>query len=349
MNLTLLIPDLLWPDTTHPQIHADLSLPSLERLLSKGTLRRYSAQEMEAWLCTSFNIAKQHNWPIAPIMLHVDDSNLITGNDYWMRADPVHLRIEQNHIMLADSQAFSISQEEAQHITQSLNQNLGRHYDFSVLPLRPDRWYIRLPHSPQMQTPSLDQVTCRNINNFLPVGNESIMWHKIFNEAQMLLHEHPINQQRESRGELPINSVWFWGGGVMPPSIHSQFTHIWSNNEFAHALALASHTPYSKLPANANEWFSHDILSNNLVILDNLAVNAKYRNAYQWRETLKNLENDWFLPLYQALKTGRINQITIAAVNEDSWLEFVVTRTNLWKFWLVTRPLSSYIVKHHAN
>ena len=165
----------------------------------------------------------------------------------------------------------------------------------------------------------------------------------------MVRHEHPIKQQRESRGELPIKGVWFWGGGVMPPSIHSQFTHIWSNNEFAHALALASHTPYSKLPANANEWFSHDILSNNLVILDNLAVNAKYRNAYQWRETLKNLENDWFLPLYQALKTGRINQITIAAVNEDSWLEFVVTRTNLWKFWLVTRPLSSYIVKHHAN
>lgn len=350
MNLTLMIPSLLWPEMTQPQVYENLSLPSLERLLSKSTFSRYPAQEMDAWLCTAFNIANQHNWPIAPIMLHADNASLITHCDFWMRADPVHLRIEQNHIMLADSQAFKISLEEAQQITQSLNQNMGHHYDFSLLPLRADRWYIRLPHTPQMQTHSLQEVTCRNINNFLPAGNESIFWHKIFNEAQMCLHDHPINQQRESRAELPINSIWLWGGGILPKSIHSQYTHIWSNNDFAHALALASHTSYSKLPVNADEWLSNEISSsNNLVILDNLLVHAKYRNAYYWRETLKNLENDWFLPLYQALKTGRINQITIVAVNEDSLLEFVVMRTNLWKFWLMTRPLTSYIVKQHAN
>lgn len=351
MNLTLLIPSLLWPDTTQPQIYEDLSLPSLERLLSKGTPRRHPAQEMEVWLCTAFNIAKQHDWPIAPIMLHVEDANLITNsNDYWMRADPVHLRIEQNHVMLADSQVFRISQEEAQDIAQSLNQNVGHHYNFSLLPLHADRWYLRLSHSPQVQTHSLSQVTCRNINNFLPVGSESIIWHKIFNEAQMLLHEHPINQQRESRGELPINSVWFWGGGVMPGAIHSRYSHIWSNYDLAHALALASHIPYSKLPITADEWLSCDKLSDSpLVILDNLSVHAKYRSAYEWRETLKRMENNWFLPLYQALKAGKINQITIVAINEHSLLEFVTMRSNLWKFWLMTRPLSSYIVKHHAN
>lgn len=350
MNLTLLIPNLFWPDTTQPQIYDDLSLPSLERLLSKGMLCRHSAQEMEMWLCTAFNIEKQHNWPVAPLMLHIDEASLITHADYWMRADPVHLRIEQNHIMLADSQAFRVSEEEAQHITQSLNQDVGRHYEFSLLPLRADRWYIRLHHSPQMQTHSLHQVTCKNINNFLPVGNESIMWHKIFNEVQMLLHEHPINQQRESRRELPINSIWFWGGGIMPPSIHSQYTHLWSNNEFARALALASRTPYSTLSINADEWLSHEIPSDNpLVILDSLSAHAQYRNAYEWRETLKKMENNWFLPIYLALKTGRINQITIAAVNEHSLLEFVITRSNLWKFWIMTRPLSSYIVKHNEN
>lgn len=350
MHLTLLIPSLFWSDTTQPQIYEDLPLSSLEKLLSKGALRRHPAQEMDAWLCSAFNIAKQHNWPIAPIMLHADNSSLITHNDFWMRADPVHLRIEQNHIMLADSQAFKISPEEAQQITQSFNQDVGRHYDFSLLPLRNDHWYIRLPHSPQMQTYSLGQVTCRNINDFLPTGSESIFWHKIFNETQMLLHEHPINQQRESNGELPINSVWFWGGGIMPDSMHSQYSHIWSDDDFARALASASHTPYSKLPINANEWLSDNQLSGTpLVILDNLSVHAKYRNAYEWREILKRMQNDWFFPLYQALKAGRINRITLVAVNEHSLLEFEIMRSNVWKFWLMTRPLSSYIVKHDAN
>jgi len=30
------------------------------------------------------------------------------------------------------------------------------------------------------------------------------------NELQMQLHDHPLNQAREARGELPVNSLWLW-------------------------------------------------------------------------------------------------------------------------------------------
>jgi len=29
----------------------------------------------------------------------------------------------------------------------------------------------------------------------------------------MFLHDHPVNTARQSRGELPVNGLWFWGGG----------------------------------------------------------------------------------------------------------------------------------------
>jgi hypothetical protein len=32
----------------------------------------------------------------------------------------------------------------------------------------------------------------------------------------MLLHDHPLNEQRESRGELAVNSVWVGGTGCAP-------------------------------------------------------------------------------------------------------------------------------------
>jgi hypothetical protein len=38
----------------------------------------------------------------------------------------------------------------------------------------------------------------------------------------MLLHEHPLNQAREARGELPVNSVWISGIGRAsgtPPAV----------------------------------------------------------------------------------------------------------------------------------
>ena len=82
------------------------------------------------------------------------------------------------------------------------------------------------------------------------------------------------------------------------------------------------------------------------MVLDALPGKAKYRNAYGWRETLKDMEHSWFSPLYAALKKGEINQLTLTILNEASSQDFVITRSSLWKFWLVTRSLSSYAVKH---
>jgi hypothetical protein len=346
MNLNLLIPNLFWSDISQPEIYSDLSMPFLETLLARSVSTHCPAQELEMWLCKKFDIVQhQSSWPIAPIMLHLDGPDFIrTNKDFWMRADPVHLRIEQNHIMLADSQAFKISKEEAEQIVQDLN--LCNYHDFSFLPLHPTRWYLRVSKVPEIQTYTLGQVTCMNINNFLPTGKESIIWHKIFNEIQMLLFEHPVNQARESRGELTINSVWFWGGGNMPSSIQAPYTHIWSDHDLPRAFALASNTNHSKLLLNADEWLQVGTTGNHLLVLDALLGKAKYRDAYNWRETLKNLEKNWFSPLYKALKKGRINQLIITTLNENSSQDFAIARSNLWKFWSISRPLSFYSKKH---
>jgi hypothetical protein len=36
-------------------------------------------------------------------------------------------------------------------------------------------------------------------------------WLKLLNEIQMFLYQHPVNQQRELRGQPVINSLWCWG------------------------------------------------------------------------------------------------------------------------------------------
>ena len=345
MNLNLTIPHLFWPDVSQLEIYNDLLMPSLEALLSKSTSLQNPSQEIEMWLCQAFNVEKQScNWPIAPIMLHIDGQDLIkTNKDFWIRADPVHLRIEQNHLMLADSQAFQISKEEAEQIVQDLNRDLGQQYDLCLLPLCPDRWYIQTSRALQMHTYTLGQVTCMNINNFLPTGNDSGIWIKLFNEIQMLLHNHPINRVRESHGELAINSIWFWGAGNMPQTIQSPYTHIWSNHDLTRALALASNTNYFKLPDNADDWLQAKIEGNHLIILETLLNKAKYRNTYSWRENIMNLDKKWFAPLHKALKEGKIDKLTITSLSENLSQDFVISRLNLLKFWSRTRPLSFYI------
>lgn len=347
MNLSLFVPDLFWPDTTQPEIYQNLSIATIEKLLAKSIMAAAAPEEMEIWLCKQFNVGRQFNsWPIAPIMLHKDAPALAKNNkEFWMRADPVHLRIEQNHLMLADSQIFDISKDEAEQLVRDLNRGMsGR--DYTLLALHADRWYIRLMQAPEMQTHTLGQVTCKNINHFLPAGSDSMAWRKLFNEFQMQLHEHPINQARESRGELSINSIWFWGGGYMPESMQSAYSHVWSNHELSHALAIACHTGHANLPLNAADWLQSQKLGNHLVILDSLHMKAKYRDAYGWRETLKEIEKNWFLPIYDALKHGAISQLHLITSNDNSLQSFIVTRADLWKFWLAQKPMRIYGKKH---
>lgn len=342
INVHLLLPSLFWNTFSQPEIDHGLPLSAVETLLAKSSQTQQPSQGMEAWLCSTFGITKQQNWPIAPIMLQAEDTKRVSiKDDYWLRADPVHLRIEQNHILLADSQMFQISIKEANQLADICNQHFEKD-GLVFLPLSADRWYVRIDKAPDIQLHTLNQIAGININNFLPTGNDRTVWHNRFNEIQMLLHEHPINQARQTRGELVINSLWFWGGGNMPQSITSPYTQIWSNDLLPRALAETSHTQYANLPDNATVWQENADDGDHLIVLDALWRKTQYNNVHGWREALKAYEQDWFAPFYTALKNGQISQLILTAIEEDTIKEFTINRKDLWKFWNLSKPFSNY-------
>ncbi|MCZ7655242.1 MAG: hypothetical protein M5R42_14705 [Rhodocyclaceae bacterium] len=54
-------------------------------------------------------------------------------------------------------------------------------------------------------------MTGRTIEPFLPQGDDAREWRRFINEAQVLLHNHPINMAREAEGRPTVNSLWPWG------------------------------------------------------------------------------------------------------------------------------------------
>jgi hypothetical protein len=119
MHCQLLIPDLFWPEREFRDIYSALDTPALERLLGKGRRRQAQTASVEAWLCEQFSVERQQDWPIAPYCLLADGGE--PGGHHWLRADPVLLKLEGGRLVLADSGAFSISQQEADSLTDSLN------------------------------------------------------------------------------------------------------------------------------------------------------------------------------------------------------------------------------------
>jgi hypothetical protein len=50
----------------------------------------------------------------------------------------------------------------------------------------------------------------------LPQGADAAMLKRLASEIELWLHEHPLNMERQRRGDAPVTALWLWGGS--PPS-----------------------------------------------------------------------------------------------------------------------------------
>ncbi|HYU70682.1 MAG TPA: hypothetical protein VEL09_15265 [Burkholderiales bacterium] len=286
----------------------------------------------EAWLFERFGVPKQRDWPVAPYTLLADGG--APERRYWMRADPVHLQVGRDSLGLADSAAFDVSRAESEALVETLNRHFGQTMLF--YPVRPARWYVRLEKAPDMQTTPAAAARGLAIDEKLPSGPDAMRFHALMNEAQMLLHEHPVNAVREARGDLSLNSIWFWGGGVIETAKARPFSAVVGDDPLARGLALAAGIPARALPRDAGSMLAS--LADEgvaLVVLDAL------REA-QLRERRTALERDWFLPLLAALKSSRIGMLTLHLAGENRLLQVETVRSDLRYFWRLRKPLSAY-------
>src|SRR6266581_6499515 len=223
-------------------------LAAAETLIARGRRRRIASISPEAWLFERFGVARQRDWPVAPYTLLADGG--APERDYWMRADPVHLQVGRNSLGLADSAAFEVSRAESDALVETLNRHFGQTMLF--YPMRPARWYVRLEKAPDMQTTPAAAARGLAIDENLPSGPDAMRFHALMNEAQMLLHEHPVNVEREARGELALNSIWFWGGGAIDAANARPFSTVVGDDPLARGLALAAGISTRALPGDAD-------------------------------------------------------------------------------------------------
>jgi hypothetical protein len=340
MHCRLLVSDLFWPDRDFRDLYRELRTPALELLLGKGRRTHSEAGSAEAWLCAQFNVDRQGDWPVAPYSLLADGG--APDAHHWLRADPVHLRLDGNHLVLADSSAFPLSQQEAESLTGSLNTHFSED-GLRFHPLRPDRWYLRAEAAPELETTTLPEAAGRSIDALLPRGDNAGIWRARLNEIQMLLHRHPVNEEREGAGRLPINSIWLWGGGRLQDPVSAPCDAVWTGDPFAAGLAQAAHIAARDVPDGAADLLRVSASEGvNLVLLDRLRGAAHYGDAGGWREGLQQLERDWFAPLLHALRQDRVGMVSVHALGSAGALSAEITRGDLRRFWRRVKPLPDF-------
>lgn len=319
-----------------PPFRADVA----EALLAKADQEDLAAFGLEATLFSLFGIGsdRAHDLPVAAVTRVVDRGDV--DFHWWLRADPVHLLADQSRLLLFDSRALAIASEEAQSLVESFNALFaadGLHLEAP----HPERWYLRLPADPGIRTHSLPDVVGRDIHAFLPFGESARRWRAILNETQMLMHGSAANQVREQAGRPEINSVWFWGGGVVPNKVSAPCAQVWSDHPLAIGLARLAAVPVSRKPESAAHWLEKAAAPDtHLVLIEDLYSPALYGDAHDWSNAMACVDQEWFTPVLHALKRGDIAALDIYP---GDGRVFHLRASGLCRFWRRRRPLAGWM------
>lgn len=327
MPLHIAVPGLLWPQDSVAEVARGLALPALGMLLGRGRRARRPAVPAERWLCEAFGV-QTDELPVGALRLLGEGGE--PGSDAWLCADPVHLAFSRDTLVI-DAAAPDLDREEAAQLVAALNAHLGEFGEF--LAPHPQRWYLRARRLPRIATQPPSTVAGRTLSPFLPQGEDAREWRRLINEAQVLLHNHPVNAAREAAGRPTANSLWPWGAGVLPDAAGTTMPHLHSGQPLALGLAKLAGVPATALPQGYDA-----AVPPGLAFLDTLAEAAQRLDAAAWRAGLLELETRWFAPLLRALKARRADGLRLTALGDEAVVDVALRPGDLWRFW--RRPLA---------
>jgi hypothetical protein len=343
MNCDLLIPGLFVPEDAGADSCGELALPALEVLLARGASRSLPAGSLERWLASAFRIAVPYDLPLAALSLRGEGMD--PGDDCWLRADPVHLTIRGDRVMLAAATGVDVTAPEAAELVAGLNSHFAADGLEFVAPA-PHRWYVRLHVEPRIRTTPTAEVTGRSIEGFLPDGDDGPRWRRVMNEAQMLLHGHPANAAREARGAPAVNSVWFWGAGSVPEVPRDgPYGAIWTSHPLAAGIALTASLPLQALPESGARWLANltDRASGTHLLVIGDLQDAQRGDPATWRRALAEFDGRWIAPLLQGMARGTLQSLTLHGPGPTHSYTSTMTRLDTLKFWRTRRRLPYYL------
>ncbi len=159
-------------------------------------------------------------WPWAALAARGDGVDV--GTRPWGLVTPVHWHVGREHISLADPLELDLPEGESRALFDAVRPLFEDAPESGTLAWgSAARWYLAHEQLVELPCASIDRVIGRNVDLWLrgdaqatEAQTQRLRWvRRLQNEVQMLLHSHPVNEAREARGALPVNSFWLSGCG----------------------------------------------------------------------------------------------------------------------------------------
>lgn len=326
MPLTVLAPALL--SAVVPELsRRNVRLPNLEALLGAGTITAAGASA-EQWLGAQLGLEGAAEPPIAALRLASEaDAGTDARGAYWLCADPIATTMGVDSVRI-DGAVSDLSLSESAALTAALTAFFAQD-GLRFAAATAARWYVRC-HAPQrLAATPLWRAIGGSMLPQLPGGPDAPAWRSRLNEAQMLLHAHPVNAARAEAGRSPVTSVWWWGGGSWPEFGPAAIDAVRGGPHWVRAACAAAGIEFQPLDASPAPDLAPGASHALLILDDEWEESALTPDALpQWDET-------WFGPLRAALAAGRLDRAALVFPWSEGTLrvELEAARPSGWRRW----------------
>lgn len=299
-------------------------LASLASLLSRASSFPVTTTSLRRTLCELFALRVGESLPVAALQWFADTGEV--ASQPLLCFDPVSLVADMDHVLLYDSSFFQIDDEEAQQLVAAINALLDSD-GLQVIAPTPQRWYLSGKAVSSTRFTPLADVVGHNILPAMPAGDDAAWWRRTLNEIQMLLHSHPVNDNRVDRGAMPINGVWPWGSGTAEQTGSAIFSSCSSDDIFVKGLCYLQKVQYESVPERFDTWLATASGGEHLVQLPLVMADE----AGMLCDKLLTLEQDWIVPIGKALQEGTLQACTFYIGGRLAYTLTAMDYRNRWR------------------
>src|ERR1700722_658876 len=308
-TLTLLLPELQRVAPFDRSQHLARWISRGDRLSVAAPGREVALRECFEFLGTDFPHAA---------LFRCAESNDVAGA-LWLNADAAYVAADAVTLRMLACGVIGLSAEENAELAKSLRTLFGdAGFPLEISPS--GGWQLRCPRDsrlPRFATPA--ETLGDDLAKHLPSGDNERQWRHLLNEAQVILHNQPVNERRIRQGQLPANSVWFWGAGVLPEWVRTKFTGVVSAGVEVAALAKLANAV-----AVGADW-SVDSASENILLDLGNAGDGERLDGHLTR-------------LNDALRHKKIVELRIAS---SDGARYAYAPSHRWRFWRSIKPLTA--------
>jgi hypothetical protein len=309
-------------------------MPALQKLVRRGSVKeaRPSQQGWDAWhlqLLDILGLEADRLHASAPLDWLGQGGEPRPGS--WLRAEFVHLELGTHSARLQRIEALSL--EDAAALVTALRVSL----------LFPGIEVLRPPLSQQtsqlfLYSASPVEAVCfpadfeatTELREALPQGRDGPLLRRLLTEAQMVLHDHPVNAKRERHGLPRVNAIWPAGLGDFAGLWPAPLPSIVSDDLYLKGLGRLHGAQVQPVADSAVQA---------LMSQDSGLVALSITAAEDSSAVLRALEKNWFAPLVGALGKGRLSAVELTLDQFRVHLD----RRDLRRFWRRGASLSGLL------